>query len=261
MYRVRSLPGFRLLCIFLALIMAFSASAAGLQPLLTGMSKYSQDVLQSLRPAPPAYTDEPTPIFYGDNPLRDEEHRGGLYTDAQLAAIQVQLIENALAHGTINAGTLGMLLVGGGGSGGAPMAWERNLGSVNSQTGNKMTTLPIVSWPIRGGGTLEFQLYHNSKSTRVTPAGYAWTMAYDWSVQQTFDEESGTLTGANIYKQDGTIIPFTYNATTQKYVPPAGIPETLVKNANNTWTYTKKDQTKWNCRDERQLHVLGRQSW
>lgn len=200
-----------------------------------------------LKQQPSRFSDAPTQVYLGENPDRDEAHRGGLWTDEDLYELGKQVQENQEEWGAVDAATSGRLaLISFIGSGaGEAMPWERSFGDVDTSTGNKQSTYPIVSWPIRGGGAIDYTLYHSSKSNITTGAGYAWKMSYDATVAQTFNDLD-QLTGANVYYDDGTIIHFTYHATTPHYTPPAGIYDALVQNTGSTWTLTRKDQTKWN---------------
>jgi RHS repeat-associated protein len=71
------------------------------------------------------------------------------------------------------------------GNGGPPLAWEGSggQGGVDTVTGNKLTTLPLVSWTARGGLPVAFTLFHNSEGTHDAELGSKWTHSYDlWLV-------------------------------------------------------------------------------
>lgn len=235
---------FRLVCIFASAALAVSSSANGIYSL--SLATW-QEIASQLQTRTGAFTDTPTEIYLGDNPSRDEDRRG-MWTTEQLAAFRQQEAQEQAESGIGNASVKGRtaLFATVGTGGGETMPWEGRLGSVNTNTGNKLTQLPIVSWPIRGGGAIDFTLSHSSKSTRTTPAGYAWVMSYDVNVAQTVNDLTEQITGANVSWDDGTIIPYGYTATLNRYNAPAGVYDTLVQNSNGTWTLTMKDQTKWN---------------
>lgn len=247
MPRIKSAILFRCVAVLTAFSLAFSASANGLYWSATELIKAAQEFQRSVAPRPGPYTDQPTEIYYGDNPGRDEDHRGGLWTDAQLESFQKEVQENQVKWGAAAAaihGRTALFSFVGSGAGEA-MPWERTLGSVNTSTGNKSSEYPIVSWPIRGGGNLEFTLRHSSKSNISTAAGYAWRMSYDLFVEPTYNDLD-QQTGANVTYDDGTTIPFSYNRTTHVYTAPAGIYDVLTEGAGGTYVLTLKDQTKWN---------------
>lgn len=160
----------RLISFSVCTCMAASHAAAGIYAMGTeGLLKLSQ-ILQA-RPA--AFTDEPTQIYLGEHPGRDEESRG-MWTPELLEAYGRRAALDQVEAGTGNVAIGGhlMLYSSVGTSAGDILPWERSLGSVNTNTGNKLTKLPIVSWRVRGGGNLEFAIAHSSKSTTSTPAGY-----------------------------------------------------------------------------------------
>jgi hypothetical protein len=217
MRHLQSRLWFRGISIFVSLCLAYSASAVGINPaiLLLLRKLHSMQQAHQVQAAPPMFTDSPTEIYYGDNPDRDEAHRGGLWTDEDLYELGKQVQQNQVDWGQAGASTRGNIaaisFIGSGA--GSPMPWERTFGDVDTSTGNKLSNYAIVSWPIRGGAALDFALYQSSKGNITTGAGYAWNMSYDASIQQTFNDLDA-LTGANVYNDDGTIIHFTYHTST-----------------------------------------------
>lgn len=221
MLRARRSFAFRLLCVFTAASLAVSSSAAGVYSI--SLAAW-QEIASQLAGRPGPFTDVPTEIYLGDHPSRDEEGRG-MWSAEQLAAFRQQEAQEQVGAGLGNASLKGRaaLFATVGTGGGETMPWEGTLGSVNTNTGNKLTQLPIVAWPIRGGGSIDFTLSHSSKSTKTTPAGYAWVMSYDVNVAQTFNDLTDAVNGAVVSWDDGTIIPYGYTATLNRYNAPAGV--------------------------------------
>src|SRR5262245_50863857 len=78
--------------------------------------------------------------------------------------------------------------IGGGGGGhaisysagsGTPFPWEGSIGTTNSGNGNKLTSIPIVSWTQRGGLPVNLSLVHNSQSGHNSELGQKWTHSFD----------------------------------------------------------------------------------
>jgi len=109
--------------------------------------------------------------------------------------------------------------------------------SINTANGNKLTSLRLFSYKVRGGQTIDFSLYHNSETTYNDELGHGWTWSYDLYIN-----EDDTV--ATVHWGDGLAIPFTLSGS--NYVAPAGIFDTLVKNGDGTWKVTRKDQSVYN---------------
>jgi len=125
---------------------------------------------------------------------------------------------------------------------GFPERWGR--GDLNSPysvanvfDGNQTTVIPIVSWKGRGL-SLEFTLIHNAHAAQsspflpLPPLGNGWTHTYSLSI---------TDNGATAILKEGDGRQRTYTASGGgHYTAPPGIYDTLVKNADNTFTLTRK---------------------
>jgi RHS repeat-associated protein len=129
-----------------------------------------------------------------------------------------------------------------GGEGGGQMPGQGNLpgggfygGTVNSATGNLNYAVPLVSIPVRGGMSMDLTLYHNSQSSFVGMFGNKWSCTWEMRV-------TDLTTMVIVRWPDGLTVP--YSPTVGGYQPPPGIHDQLVKNQDNTWTVTTKDQTK-----------------
>ncbi|MDA1014983.1 MAG: hypothetical protein O3A00_11105 [Planctomycetota bacterium] len=141
---------------------------------------------------------------------------------------------------------------------GLPERWQRSdVNSPYSQVtlpdGNQVTVIPIVNWPCRGALSIDLTLYHNALDTLEMgpspgmppppdkpPLGYGWTHSYSTRLAE--DPMTGDET---ITEADGRRHLFTKNPD-ESYTSPAGIFETLVKNADGSFTLTRQDQIKWN---------------
>ena len=106
---------------------------------------------------------------------------------------------------------------------GAPFSWEGSFGDVNSNTGNLLTTVPIVSWPVRGGGTLDFTLYHNSLTQPTSEFGASWHASLDVDLSPVLSGKK--VIGETVTYGDGRTVSFMYSGTT--LVAPAGIYDIL----------------------------------
>src|SRR5437016_1426082 len=71
---------------------------------------------------------------------------------------------------------------------GAPYAWQGNAG-VNTANGNKLTSVPLVGWTVRGGLPIQFTLNHNSRGTYNLELGQKWTHSFD--LKLTIDDLDG----------------------------------------------------------------------
>ncbi|MCW3100318.1 MAG: repeat-containing protein, partial [Chthonomonadaceae bacterium] len=124
---------------------------------------------------------------------------------------------------------------------GSTYPWEASVGGTNTSNGNKLTTVPLVGWTVRGGMPLAFTLAHNSQSTYNSELGHKWTHSFDLFLLATTGS-SGTDQTA--HWGDGLSYKFTQNID-GSYTAPTGIHDVLVKNTDSTYTLTKPDQTKY----------------
>ena len=93
-----------------------------------------------------------------------------------------------------------------------------------------------IAIPGRGAG-LEFTRRYNSQSSYVGTLGHRWIHNYAASV-------SLALYGdANVRYPSGRLVRFRLAGST--YTPPAGVFDTLVKNGDNTWQLTTKEQLRY----------------
>ncbi|MEI7985192.1 MAG: RHS repeat-associated core domain-containing protein [Armatimonadota bacterium] len=93
---------------------------------------------------------------------------------------------------TGTSGTTGIIGVGGNGAhAGDSFPWEGSRpggGSeyasavVNTQTGNRLTTVPIVGWKVKGGVPFGLTLFHNSQDSLDTGWGKGWRSNIDFSI-------------------------------------------------------------------------------
>ena len=186
-----------------------------------------------------AFTDTPTEAYLGPNPGKDEVHRGGMWTDAMLQ-------DAAVSGGSASTDSLAPMLVipAANQYTGEPFRWEGKQkvasGDLNSVNGNKVFSLPLFGWTQRGGFPIQIILYHNSRSTYHGDLGYNWTIGpCDMFVKM------GTTT-VTVMNPDGKNIPYTINDNDGLFYPPAGIHDSLVQNANSTYTYTTTAQIVYN---------------
>ncbi len=133
------------------------------------------------------YTDKPQPAYLGPHPGKWAHHRGGLWTDRQLAAVaQAHLASEyadsvastkyvALQHASSDAD-----------SGGPALPWEGTLpssgGTMNTSNGNKLTEIPLFEWKQRGGFPIKFSLYQNSESGVSGGPGYGWRSSFEITI-------------------------------------------------------------------------------
>ncbi|MDE2126547.1 MAG: RHS repeat protein [Armatimonadetes bacterium] len=128
---------------------------------------------------------------------------------------------------------------------GAPSSWQAShairFGNVNLSTGNVQLQFGVTGWSGRTG--LGFGLVFNSQSTRTTAVGPKWTHSYNWYII------SGNP--AVVIRPDGTETAFYGSGSS--FTAPVGCYDTLVQNADSTWTLTAKDQTLYKFNTSGQL--------
>jgi YD repeat-containing protein len=113
--------------------------------------------------------------------------------------------------------------------------WEASVDGTNTANGNKLTSIPIVGWTARGGMPVALTLNHNSQSAHNSELGYKWTHSFD-----IFLVNSGV--NETVHWGDDLSYTFTQNVD-GSYSPPSSIHDSLVKNADGTFTLTRPDQT------------------
>ncbi|MEW5884497.1 MAG: DUF6531 domain-containing protein, partial [Armatimonadota bacterium] len=250
---------FRLFAVALSATLFFSATAAGLKPVVSSSARWIGLLLQG---RPPQFTQRPGPIYYGPNPTRDPEFRGGIWTPVtrlDLASAQEKWQRQQRrdeGEEVAAASRLGWLFAFSGdsiawaqpvpgGEGGGQMPGQGNLpgggfygGTVNSATGNLNYPVPLLSIPVRGGMSMGLTLYHNSQTAFEGMFGEKWSSTWEMRVT---DETSSVI----VRWPDGLTVPYNPNVG-GGYDPPAGIHDELVKNQDQTWTVTTKDQTQLN---------------
>ncbi|MBI1756147.1 MAG: RHS repeat protein [Fimbriimonas ginsengisoli] len=221
------------LAMFACLVIVIPQTFAGVTA-ISGMSLAGiKQAIQMVRGVP-QYSDSPTAVWLGPNPGRDADGRG-MWTQTELDDLAKAARNNAIQWGTdvLSASTEGGVLLsnGNGAGGGGALPWERTLGDVNSNTGNKLTQIPLLGWPVRGGETLGFTLSHSSKAALTTQFGVNWRLSMDPYV-------SAGDTNVILVKGDGLY-------SNPNLIPPTGIHDSLTANANGSYTYTPKDQSVW----------------
>ena len=135
--------------------------------------------------------------------------------------------------------------------GGTPLAsprsgdafpWEVASGGVNTATGNKLTSLSVVGFPVRGELSVGLSFVHNSESTRTSsssPLGAKWSHSYDVFLTQ----PSANL--VTLHRGDDLSLTFTKSAG-NIYTSPTGFFETLsVDTGTGLFTLTTKDQVQY----------------
>jgi RHS repeat-associated protein len=265
------------------MVALLSAGALLFSSTSIGLYALSRDVRDGLdqvsrRPSSPL-TQVPTPIFLGSHPGRDRLGRGGMWSAsrrADAARSAQRGLRNPLPQ-PLWAGPAAMPQVAPPAAHtlaispepGASYPWEGSNGGVNTGNGNKLTKLSLLSWKVRGGGTLDFTLYHNSQSNYNDELGSGWTWTYDVYI-------NNLTSNPVVHWGDGGSVPYTapsggggggggggfdippsekeeslfasialLQGTPTTYTSPAGIHDALVKNADSTWTLTKKGGTKY----------------
>lgn len=107
----------------------------------------------------------------------------------------------------------------------------------NTNTGNKLSSLPIAGWSSIGTTGVSFTLYHSSIGSFQRDLGIGWGHSYDVKI----DHTQGS--SAILRLPDGLLVPYTEVSGT--FSPPAGWFHTLVRHTNGTFTLTFTDQRKW----------------
>ncbi|MBS1721200.1 MAG: RHS repeat protein [Armatimonadetes bacterium] len=126
---------------------------------------------------------------------------------------------------------------GGGGGGGVGSAGTGMTGLTNTNTGNKLSELPIVGWGARGDLSVGFGLVHNSKNNVDGEFGYGWVHSYEVRLDYT------PGSSAILHMPDGLTVPFTETSGT--FTPAPGFEADLVKNGDGTFCLTFRDKTRY----------------
>ena len=128
---------------------------------------------------------------------------------------------------------------------GPAYSWEGSVGDVKTGNGDKLTSIPIVSWVQEGGLPIELTFNHNSQSSRNGELGPKWTCNYDISEKP---DASGNVT---VYWGDGRVYTFMKSSTsgaTTYFSAPAGIHDTLIDvvgTAGDAYTLTTHDNVSY----------------
>ncbi|MDI9636506.1 DUF6531 domain-containing protein [Geitlerinema splendidum] len=220
----------RLLCVSLSMAMFYSVASAGVHAAFQASWLQAEQVARRTW----HFTERPKPLRPNFAPRRDLDR--GIWNSQNRSILrkaeQIERLHAPLSTSDLYASiapVLPLLLGDGGGEpgGGDPLPGEGGTpggGSmpplgVNTNTGNRKTTLPIVGWSARGQNGIEFTLYHNSKSDYMFDLGKGWSHSYDMSLVPT-DPNNLVLRLANGWVLPYNISAFTYyewNDQTQAY--------------------------------------------
>lgn len=249
----------RIFCSFLAGALFYSASADGVNSLLAWPNSGPPLIVKSLqRRVSGHFSDQPTPVFLGDRPGRDPIGRGGWWTPRLLRDLKASRLEEAIlaplaiedlaaALTPISVPAVFQLGEGGGGGeaggeGGGPgggsggTAGGEGSSQLNSNTGNRHASFPVVSWSARGASGINFALHHNSKGAYSFDLGKGWSHGYDAKVAYSAGSSAIVRYG------DGLEVPYTESAGL--FNSPAGDHSNLAHHSNGTWTLTSKGRSK-----------------
>ena len=136
---------------------------------------------------------------------------------------------------------------------GSPMPWVASVNSTNTGNGNKLTSLPLVSWTARGGLPVAFTLTHSSQSAYVAELGQKWSHTYDifltvgtgvGEIAHRPGAAANTTNPVAVTWGDGQSYTFASNGS-GGFVAPTGVHDLLVQNIDNTYTLTRPDQTQY----------------
>src|SRR5579871_1027933 len=121
---------------------------------------------------------------------------------------------------------------------GPTYGWEGNTNGTNTGNGNKLTSIPLVSWTQRGGSPVNLVLYHNSEGNHNSELGNKWTFSFDIYLVT----GSGMHPNQTIHWGNDLSYQFTNNGS-DVFSAPTGIHDSLVKNVDGTYTLTTPSQT------------------
>jgi len=124
---------------------------------------------------------------------------------------------------------------------GPPRAWQGAVSGINTGNGNKITTLPLVGWTMRGGMSVSCALIHNSESSLYGTFGDKWLVSYQSSLTR---DSSGAVTVTWDTGQNN-IYTVTYPGQTI-YTSPLGTTATLSYVGNgNSYDLTTQSKTRY----------------
>ena len=142
--------------------------------------------------------------------------------------------------------------------GGSPLPWESSFpagGSsgasaiMNSNTGNRLTYVPLFSMETKGGLPLSLGLYHNSLTDFVGNWGSKWSSDFDARLRRE-NPHSGLAAGDLITVRlgDGRLMPYRYDTSADAWLPPKGIYDRVTLSGGSThneqYTLTLKNGIK-----------------
>lgn len=254
----------RLVAIAVSFALFMNVASAGVYSLVAGAVGAATAALQG---EPPEFTESPGTPYVGDNPLVDPIGRGDFWTSDMLGFLgEMQLLEAtdepmppAQATGGGGIGGNGFSFGGEAGGGepvqgdpasGGTWPWEAYgpgggsssaPGLVSTQTGNRLTIVPLLHWPSRGQTSVELTLYHNSRNEGLFSFGYSWRTNYDVTIYQSPSPIPGTnLLSAIVQWPDGRYIPYRQQSQySSVYVSPYGLYDKLER-VYGGWQLTRK---------------------
>ncbi len=248
--------GLRVVSLFGALLISVSATSSGISAIVETVSKvnlkheqvpfYSRNPI-SHEPNPNASRDPQqsqwwTPEHLAQLAELGTNQEGGPEGPILAMAGKMFGLTTSWNQNEMGRGITGEALGPGGGSAGSQILGTpggRGLGGVvNTNTGNKLSTLPIVSIPVKGNLALSFSMFHNSIGAENLDLGYGWRHNYDASLS--------VVGGGDVIVRmpDGLYVPYDYNSP--NYDPPAGWFHHLTYNSGaSQWFLTFKNQSKY----------------
>ena len=110
---------------------------------------------------------------------------------------------------------------------GPAFPWQGTVAGVNTGNGNKMSTLPLTGWTMRGGMAVSCALIHNSQNPVYTPFGDKWLVSYQsWLTR----DGAGNVTA---HWDNGQSYLFNSISGGGAYNQPVGINQTLTYNGSD----------------------------
>ena len=237
--------GFSSLALLSAGALLFTSAAPGVLVLAKGAKAALAQAAR--RPSGP-FTQRPAKAFLGARPGRDPQGRGGVWSAARRAEVgdSAEMEGLGASVGEYQGTAPHTLAVAA--EPGAAFPWEGDADGVNTGNGNKLTSLHLFSWRVRGGASLDFTLYHNSQTNYSDELGAGWTWTYDCYI-------NNLTSNPVVHWGDGTSVPYAASTSgggtvssgggsgTTTYAPPAGFHDALSQNADGSWTLIRKDGT------------------
>jgi RHS repeat-associated protein len=116
---------------------------------------------------------------------------------------------------------------------------------VNTRTGSRITSLPIVSWSSGSGIGVDLALLHSSRGFGTSSMPKGWRTSYDMWVYQSRVPISGTQRlKAIVHWPDGTVVPYEQVAPGSAiYHPPRGVYDAL-RRTSFGWRLTTPEQVR-----------------